>query len=213
MRKTLICVPFLLMITALITSLPGVAKASPMTSIEIVPASLERLSGDSFIINVTVNDVTNLYLWMFRLKWNNTVLRLNSIQEGPFLKKGGGSTSGLVLSPSTVSEINDAGRINEATCSLLGGVPGVSGSGTIASLNFTCLSPGNTALEFWSEPPYLTPATDLLNPSGASISHTTLPGIVSVIPEFSAFALAAVFLLATLFVVVLGRKRMRGLKA
>jgi len=209
-----VCMPLLLVITTLIASLSGVAKASS-TSIEIAPASLERLPGNSFIINVTVNDVASLYLWMFRLRWNKTVLQLNSIEEGPFLKKEGGSTSGLMLSPSTISEINSAGKINELACSLVGGVSGVDGSGTIATLNFTCLAMGSTALEFWEESPYFEPSTELLNPNGDSISHTATPGTVSVIPEFSDFILTAVLLLATLFVVALGKKvrstRLKGL--
>jgi len=192
--------------TTVIASLSSVSRASPTTSIEIAPTSLERLPGNSFIINVTVNDVIGLYLWMFRLRWNRTVLQLNTIEEGPFLKKGGGSTSGLMLSPSTISEINSAGKINESACSLVGGVSGVDGSGTIATLNFTCLAMGSTALEFWDESPYFEPSTELLKPNGDSISHTATPGAVSVIPEFSDFVLTAVLLLATLLVVVLGKK-------
>jgi len=212
MRKILVCTPLLLLMTVLISSLLGVARASP-TSIEVVPSSVERLPGNSFIINVTVNDITGLYLWMFRLRWNHTVLQLNSIEEGPFLKKNGGSTSGLMLSPPTIPEISSAGKINELACSLVGGVSGVDGSGTIAMLNFTCLAMGNTALEFWEESPYFVPATDLLNSGGVSIPHTATPGEVSVVPEFPVFVLTAVFLLATLFVVALGRERMRRLKA
>jgi len=207
LKKILVCVPVLLITTALIASLSGVARAIfPTTSIEIVPSSVERLPGNSFIINVTVNDFTGLYLWMFRLRWNHTVLQLNSIEEGPFLKKDGGSTSGLMLSPPTISEINSAGKINELACSLVGGISGVDGSGTITTLNFTCLAMGSTALEFWEEAPYFEPATELLDSNGDSISHIATPGTVNVIPEFSDFVLTAVFLLATLFVVALGKK-------
>jgi len=206
MRKILVCTPLLLIITALIVILSSVARASPTTSIKVVPASVEGLPGESFIINITVNDVTDLYLWMFRMKWNSTVLRLNSIQEGPFLKKDGGITSGLMLSPLMLSEINAAGRINETACSLEGEDPGVDGSGIIATLNFTCLALGDTALEFWEEAPYFEPATELFNPNGVSISHTAMPGTVDVVPEFSGFMLIAVLLFVTLLVVVLGKK-------
>ena len=203
MRKNLVCVP-LLIITVLVAGLLGVARASS-TSVEVVPASIELLPGDSFIINITVTDVTDLYLWMFRLRWNKTVLQLNSIEEGPFLQSGG-ETSDIWLSPSTISEINAAGRVDEATCSLLGAVPGVDGSGTIATLNFTCLALGDTSLEFWQEPPYYEPATDLLNSNGDTIPHTATPGEVEVIPEFSSFALIAILLLTTSIVLILRKK-------
>ncbi len=204
MRKTILCIPFLLIIIASLAGLSSVAIASP-TSIEVVPASLEQEPGDSFLVNITVNDVTDLYLWMFRLRWNNTVLQLNSIEEGPFLQSES-DTSGIWRDPHNISDINAAGRIDEATCSLLGPVPGVDGNGTIATLNFTCLSLGDSALEFWEETPYHEPATDLLNSSLDSIPHTTTPGTVDVIPELSSVLLIAVFLLATLFAVVLGKK-------
>jgi len=178
MRKAVVHTLLLFVITTFVIGLPGVARASP-SSIEVVPASLEQMPGDSFLVNITVNDVTDLYLWMFRLRWNNTVLQLNSIEEG---------------------------RIDEATCSLLGAVPWVDGSGTIATLNFTCLSMGDSALEFWEEAPHYEPATDLLDSNLDSIPHTATAGAVDVIPEFSSVILTAVFLLATLFVVILGKK-------
>ena len=204
MRKAVVYTMLLFVITTFVIGLPSVARASP-ASIEVVPASLEQEPGDSFLVNITVNDLTDLYLWMFRLRWNNTVLWLNSIEEGPLLQNEG-DTSDMWLSPPTISEINIAGGIDEATCSLLGAVPGVDGSGTIATLNFTCLSMGDSALEFWEEAPYHEPATDLLDSNLDSIPHTATAGAVDVIPEFSSVILIAVFLLTTLFVLILGRK-------
>jgi hypothetical protein len=168
-------------------------------------ASVEQRPGESFLVNITVNEVADLYLWMIRLRWNNTVLHLNSIEEGSFLQYGG-ETSGIWRTPHNISDINAVGRIHEATCSLLGSVSGVYGSGTIATLNFTWLSLGDSTLEFWAEAPYHEPATELLDSNLDSIPHTAIQGIVDVIPEFaSAMLLVTVFLLATLFI-VLGKK-------
>ncbi len=204
MRKTFVFMLVLLIAAVLIAYLPMSAMSNP-TSIEVVPVSTEGLPGDFLIVNITVYDVTDLYLWMFRLRWNKTVLHFNSIDEEPFLEKDGGSTSGIMLSPSNISEINVAGRIDEAACTLLGVVPGVNGSGTIAALNFTCLSMGSTSLEFWMESPLHEPATDLLNSSGETIAHTAMSATVEVIPEFSGF-IALLLLTAILSVVILGRK-------
>ncbi|UCC33872.1 MAG: hypothetical protein JSW53_02395, partial [Candidatus Bathyarchaeota archaeon] len=196
MRRTFAGTLLLLIMAIAVLNLLGAARASP-TSIEVIPSSLEQEPGDSFLVNITVNDVADLYLWMFRLRWNNTVLQLNSIAEGPFLQVVN-ETSGIWLSPLTIPEVNAAGRIDEATCSLLGQVPGVDGNGTIATLNFTCLSLGDSALEFWQEPPHHEPATDLLDSNLESITHEATPGVVEVIPEFTSMVLIAVFLLATL---------------
>lgn len=186
MRKIFVSLMVLSMATILIAYLPTPARSSP-TSIEVIPLSTEPSLDEFLVVNITVNDVTDLYLWMFRLRWNKTVIQLNSINEEPFLEKDGGTTSGIMLSPS-IPEINDAGRIEEAACSLVGTVPGVNGSGTIATLNFTCLSIGSTSLEFWEESPLHEPKTDLLNTAGETIPHTALPATVNVIPEFSGFA-------------------------
>lgn len=204
MRKTFVFVLFLSIIAVLIAQLLTPVRSSP-TSIGVAPVSAEGLLGEFLIVNVTVDDVTDLYLWMFRLRWNKTVLQFNSIHEGPFLEKDGGSTSGIMLTPLSISEINDFGRIDEAACTLIGAVPGVNGTGTIATLNFTCLSLGSTSLEFWMESPLHEPATELLDPSGEPIPHTALPATVNVIPEFSGFAVL-LLLIAILSIVVLGRR-------
>ncbi|MGD8545515.1 MAG: cohesin domain-containing protein [Candidatus Bathyarchaeota archaeon] len=207
MRKTFEFVLVLSVITVLTALLLAPVRSSP-TSIMVSPVSDEGLLGEFLIVNITVDDVTDLYLWMFRLRWNSTVLQFNSINEEPFLEKDGGSTSGIMLTPSNISEINDAGRIDEAACTLIGVVPGVNGTGTIATLNFTCLSMGGTSLEFWMESPYYEPATELLDPDGESLIHTALSATVNVIPEFSSF-IVLLLLIAILTTVILGRKLLR----
>jgi len=206
LRKTFVSIVVLSIATILIAYVPVPARSNP-TSIEVIPLSTEPSVDEFLIVNITVNDVTDLYLWMFRLGWNKSVLQLNSINEEPFLEKDGGTTSGIMLSPS-IPEINDAGRIEEAACSLVGAVPGVNGSGTIATLNFTCLSIGSTSLEFWEESPLHEPKTDLLNPTGETIPHTALPTTVNVIPEFSGFA-SLLLLVAISSLVILSKKVFR----
>jgi len=206
MRKTFVSILVLSIATILIAYVPTPARSSP-TSIEVIPLSTEAMLDEFLIVNITVNDVTDLYLWMFRLSWNKTVLQLNSINEEAFLEKEGGTTSGIMLSPS-ISEINDIGRIEEAACSLVGVVPGVNGSGTIATLNFTCLSIGSTSLEFWEESPLHEPKSDLLNSDGESVLHTTLPATVNVIPEFSGFA-TLLLLIAISSLMILSKKAFR----
>ena len=207
MRKIFVSLLVLSIATILIAYVPTPVRSSP-TSIEVIPLSTEASLDEFLIVNITVNDMTDLYLWMFRLRWNKTVLQLNSINEEPFLEKDGGSTSGIMLTPLNISEINNAGRIEEAACSLVGAVPGVNGSGTIATLNFTCLSIGSTSLEFWEESPLYEPKTDLLNREGETIPHTALPATVEVIPEFYGFA-TLLLLIAISFLVILRKKVFR----
>lgn len=185
-------------------ALAGSARANT-TTIAVYPAQLEVDVGESYMINVTVNDVDDLYLCMFRLKWNNSLIQLNNIVEGPFIKQGG--TTAFIIDPdlTKIDEINAAGRIDEVACTLLALVPGVSGNGTIATLNFTALALGTTAVEFWEDPAAgfenKTVLVDSRGDPEGYITHTRVDGNVDVIPEFPVSMFAALFLLMTLLVV------------
>lgn len=200
--------PFTLVV---IIALAGITKASPSpTTIAVDPAQPKVVDlGKSFIVTVNVTDVDDLYLCMFRLKWNNSLIQLNNMIEGPFIEQGG--TTAFITDPALtkIDEINAAGRINEVTCTLLALVPGVSGSGTIATLNFTALALGTTAIEFWENPAAgFENKTVLVDSRGVPegyITHTRIDGSVNIVPEFPTPMFAALFLIAILVVAVLAK--------
>lgn len=187
----------IVLVTAL--ALTGSARANS-TTIAIYPDQLEVDVGDSYIINVTVADVTDLYMWVFMLRWNNSILELESIAEGPFLKQGGATFFTTI--PSAIDDINAAGRIDEATCAIVdpGGV-GVNGGGVLATLNFTALVVGTSAIELL--PPTGEEATVLINSNDEEIPHAETDGRIDVIPEFSASVLITLLLLMALVVAAL----------
>lgn len=195
LRKLLLSISIVLVIAV---ALAGSARADT-TTIAVYPAQLEVDVGESYVINITVTDVDDLFLCMFRLKWNNSVLQLNSIVEGPFIKQGG--STAFMTDPLSIDDINADGKINEATCTLLGPMPGVSGNGTIATLNFTALAVGTTAIEFWEDPPAFEEKTVLVDSLGELITHDRVDGNIDVIPEFPVSMFVALFLLMTLLVV------------
>jgi hypothetical protein len=92
-----------------------------------------------FTINVTLADVTNLYSWGLRIKWSAGLLSTHkdNVTEGPFLKLGG-STS---FTKKVYASYLDVGG------TLIGAVPGVTGSGTLVTITFKVLKGGNCTLE------------------------------------------------------------------
>lgn len=176
------------------------AKASPAPTISVYPTEFEVEVGESYVINITVTDVENLFMCVFGLKWNNTVLQLGSIAEGPFLKQGGNTA--FMYDPSTIEDINDVGRLDEVSCVILGAA-GVSGNGTIATLDFNATALGTSTIEFWVDPASGDEKTILINSSDVEFDHTRIDGSIDVIPEFPAFMFTAVFLLTALLIVFL----------
>ena len=98
--------------------------------------------GDSFTIDVTVQDVVDLYSYGVRVSFDGAVLEAVNIEEGPFLKAGG-----TTFFSSTI-EFN---RIY-VTCAFLGIVPGVNGSGTLFNATLTVRESGESNLTILPTP-------------------------------------------------------------
>jgi len=141
--------------------------ASSSTSVSIIPEAFRTLRYSNFDINLCISDVVDLYLWAVTIEWNSTILDLLDYSQGSFLQEGGATTF-------LVGKIV-AGKIEGLTCSLLGSVPGVSGSGTLATLQFNATATGTTSINITF--------SDLLDSEGSSIAHGALDGAVKVLPR------------------------------
>jgi PKD repeat protein len=113
-----------------------------------------------FTFNISIVDVTDLYGWQFKLKWPLGLLKADSknITEGSFLKQTGTTAFAKKAFPNYV----DVG------CSLLGGISGGDGSGTLASVTLKVLQTGNATLNLYF--------TKLLDSALTEISHTSENG-------------------------------------
>jgi len=143
--------------------------------IQVDPAASTVNVGDVFKVNVTITDVTNLAVWEFQLYYLSSVLNCSQIVEGPFLKNGGNTFFTF--------NINNAynathGRLL-AGSTLLGAVPGVNGSGTLATVTFKAKATGNTPL-------HLSDITllDATPPPRNPIPHTTNHATVTVVSSY-----------------------------
>jgi adhesin HecA-like repeat protein len=152
-----------------------IAVAAPVLSVQ--PSHLTAMPGQVFSLGVWVTGVADLYAFQFDLTFDPAVLRAGGVAEGPFLSSGG--TTAFV--PGTID--NNSGTISATAGTLLGVLPGVSGDGALAMIDFT-------VLELGIRPVTLTGGT-LLDSSLSGIAFTMQPAVVAAVPEPHSSCLAA----------------------
>lgn len=109
-------------------------------TISVNPASLTDPSSP-FTVNINISSVDDLYGWEFKLYYNNTILSNSTVVEETFLSSAG-STQFFVLNNTDTYNATH-GRF-WVTCTRLGNVAGVSGSGRLANITFTVDGQGGT---------------------------------------------------------------------
>jgi Cohesin domain len=87
-------------------------------------------------LNVTASDVTDLYAYQFSLNFAPNLLQAVSVTEGGFLASGGPT----FFDPGVID--NPAGTVAFILDTLIGPVPGVSGSGLLATINLRTVGAG-----------------------------------------------------------------------
>ena len=122
-----------------------------------------------FTVNITVTDVTNLYGWEIKLYYDSSILNGTSVSEGSFLK-GTGET----FFNYTIDDNYDAthGRIKVFN-TLLGEIPGASGTGVLCIVTFETRDLGISALDLED--------TLLADLNSNLMPHTTAGGAVQVV--------------------------------
>jgi general secretion pathway protein D len=130
--KNVVCGNLLVALTLSFGALGG--SAAPILSIE--PPSLSVQLGKSFSLDVRISGVADLFAFQFDLAFNPLILSAGSITEGPFLPTGGATA----FVAGTIS--NTMGAITATADTLIGAIPGVNGSGVLASVDFQALNVG-----------------------------------------------------------------------
>ena len=138
------------------------SSSAPTISLTPTLSVVPRLEG--LALNLSIFNVTDLYLWVTTIEWNSTILSLTSYSEGPFLKQGGQTT--FIVGRVT------PGKVEGLTCCLLGSVSGVTGNGTLATFQFNATAIGWTSINITF--------SDLLDSSLSSMAHYTINSAVDV---------------------------------
>ncbi len=108
------------------------------TKVYVNPQTATAAIGDTFTINITVSNVSNLYSWSAGIDFNASVLECLSFEEGPFLEQGGDtvSVSGTID--------NENGTIYPPYGYSLTESGGVNGTGVLASVTFKVIGLGDS---------------------------------------------------------------------
>jgi len=110
-----------------------VSEAVTTITVSIDPPVVPGRVGKNVSFDVSISgideSVLDLYAWEFKLRWTDTEFNFVDAQEGPFLEQGG-QTSFVVPKP-VVAGVNETVTVG---CSLTGYIPGVRGSGVLATV-------------------------------------------------------------------------------
>jgi Cohesin domain len=112
------------------------ASHAGAASISIQPTNLLINAGQSFSLAVNASNVTDLFAYQLDVAFDPTKIAATSITEGAFLPSGG--TTFFI--PGTIDNVN--GTIDLNADSLIGAIPGATGSGTLLTFQFTALHEG-----------------------------------------------------------------------
>ena len=127
--------------------------------------------GDTFVVNVTVADVFDLYGWQFSLYYRGDVLNVTDVTEGPFLKTHPETDETMFLTPILTDSYNATHGLIIASGTLVEVSGGVSGSGTLASIQFKVKESGSSTLHLTG-----TKLVDSTSPFGNLIPHAVRDG-------------------------------------
>lgn len=186
--KTQSCIPALL-----VWSLSASAA-----TIRIDPSTTSTSIGSTIDVNVQIADGADLYAYQFDLTFNPAILSASTMSEASFLA-GGGSTFFI---PGAIDNV--LGSITLTANTLQGPVPGVSGSGRVAIIQFTALTAGTSTITLSN--------VVLVNSTAADIPANVENGTVSVSATVAPEP-ASGRLVASIIAFVIARNRERCLRS
>ena len=135
MTRTLLAA---LAMAAIVILQPLRVAADPVFSAPFVPVGV----GDTFTIPISITGSTDVTSWQFDLAYSPSLVKANSVTEGPFMSAFG-TTS---FTPGVIDNVT--GLISLVADSYVDLPPDPSGDGVLANIEFTALAPGVSPLTF-----------------------------------------------------------------
>lgn len=133
------------LITILVASatMIDIGRSSPATRMYADPPSVDLPPFDTFDLNIMIQDVTDLGVWEFKLMFDNEILFSDEsmVTEGPFLSSAG---------PTMMMTDQPTPNMLMVGCMFIEYVPSPpSGSGLLATVTFSVVGEGSTALNLY----------------------------------------------------------------
>jgi hypothetical protein len=171
----------------------SIASAHAVPAFSLVPSATSVQQNQSFTVSVMAGDVTDLFSYQFDVSFDASLYQVTSFSVGSFLSPDGSSFYSL----GTID--NTTGTVSFIFETIVGAVPGVSGSGVLGTINLSALASasgtGHIGLDGVSAYNSALDTIDL-----APVAMTT----VSVVPEPATWGMLSLGLLG-----VLGLRRQR----
>jgi outer membrane protein assembly factor BamB len=156
------------MFCALSATIPTVKAATAQVFVDPSSQTVNDV-GDSFTVNVSIANVTNLYAYSFELYYDPNAMNGTSAAEGSFL------TGGFVVKDFNDHYNSTYGRLSFAD-TLTPPAPSVSGSGVLTTIQFKSVAPADSSVLHLAN-------LKLSDPSSNSISATITDGAVTVVAK------------------------------
>ena len=161
-------------------SAPVLAAGAQVT---LVATPNPATQGSTVDVDVLISQVTDLYAYQFSISFNPTLLQVSGLAMGSFLSVGGATFS------NTGTIDNTAGTVTFVYNSLVGALPGVSGSGTLLTLHLNAIGTGTSALGFVPDDTLFVDSN--ITPIGLTTVDSSLQ-VAAAVPEPESYLMLAV---------------------
>jgi hypothetical protein len=118
----------------------GVASATTEPIVNITPPTQTVTIGSFPEIAIEIAGISDLYAFQLSLSYDPSIVAAQTVIEGGFLPAGGTT----IFIPGSIN--NMMGNITFIVDSLVGDIPGATGSGILSEITFEALAPGTTLI-------------------------------------------------------------------
>jgi len=154
--------------------------AIPETTVFVDPKESNVEEGQTFSVNISIENVSGLLGFDFLLSYTITILQLVSIEEGPFMKSVG---STFMINLTTEGQV----WLAVVLYNTQGLVISANGSGVLATATFKAIAVGESSLGLFSKDPFrpdeVKLATDPPPDDVVPIPNVAIDGHVVVSPD------------------------------
>lgn len=166
----------LVIVTVLLSMIVTRSTASYSAIVSVYPQQNSVKMGQTFTVDVNIENVSGLQGFDFCLKYPTAILNVSKVEEGPLLASFGST----FVAKLEVEEDYQLYRGRVWLAVVICGDGFANGSGTLATITFNAITPGEGELDLFSVSPYRSDQLKLVTCGPESIPHGVLDGYVVV---------------------------------